>query len=337
MSRAALNLVRTASITPPMTATMPTAAASVQDDGFGAALHAALSQRPRVISPKFFYDAPGSALFDRICELPEYYPTRTELALLAAKAVEIGQCIGPDAEIVEFGAGSSRKIRLLLEALPRVRRFVPIDISAQHLHAAADALRAEWPGLEVDPIAADFTQPLHLPPMHPQAARRVGFFPGSSIGNFTPEEARSFLRQTTRLLRGGGLLIGVDLVKAPAVLHAAYNDAAGVTAAFNRNLLARANRDLGCDFDVDAFAHYAYYEPRRQRIEMHLISQRAQRVHLDGVGYDIAEGESLHTENSHKFTVDGFRALAAEAGYQPAAVWLDPKRWFSLHWLALPA
>ena len=219
-----------------------------------------------------------------------------------------------------------------------MRCFVPIDISAQHLHAAADALRAEWPGLEVEPIAADFTQPMKLVADAP--ASRAGAWASSlvrPIGNFTPEEARSFLRQTTQLLRGGGLLIGVDLVKDPAVLHAAYNDAAGVTAAFNRNLLARANRDLGCDFDVAAFAHYAYYEPRRQRIEMHLISQRAQRVHLDGVGYDIAEGESLHTENSHKFTVDGFRALAAEAGYQPAAVWVDPQRWFSLHWLALPA
>lgn len=327
MSRAALALVRAAE---PL-------ATSTQDDGFGAALHAALSRWPRAISPKFFYDAPGSALFDRICDAPEYYPTRTEHALLASKAAEMAQCIGADAEIVEFGAGSSTKIRLLLEALKRPRRFVPIDISAQHLHGAADRLRADWPGLDVQPLAADFTRPMTLPPMHPQAARRVGFFPGSSIGNFTPDEARAFLRQSKQLLRGGGLLVGVDLIKDPAVLHAAYNDAAGVTAAFNLNLLARANRDLGCDFDTAAFTHHAFYEPVRQRIEMHLISRCAQTVHLDGEAFAFAEGESLHTENSHKFTVNGFRALAAEAGYEPQAVWCDPQRWFSIHWLALPA
>jgi dimethylhistidine N-methyltransferase len=308
---------------------------------FARELLAGLARRPRCIAPKFFYDAEGSALFDRICELPEYYPTRTEIALMEARAHEMAECIGPDAEIVEFGAGASRKIRVLLQALTRPRRFVPIDISGEHLHAAADELRADHPGLEVRPIAADFTRPLALPAMHAQARRRVGFFPGSSIGNFTPDEALGFLRQTAEVLgaggQGGGLLIGVDLVKDPAVLHAAYNDAAGVTAAFNLNLLARANRELGADFQLDRFAHYAFYEPRLQRIEMHLISREDQQVRVCGRRFNFTQGDTLHTENSHKFSVAGFRSLAERAGYRPQAVWCDDDRLFSVHWLALPA
>jgi dimethylhistidine N-methyltransferase len=315
----------------------------VYDSDFARELLAGLARRPRSIAPKFFYDAAGSALFDQICELPEYYPTRTELAVLEARANEMAECIGPDAEIVEFGAGASRKIRVLLQALTRPRRFVPIDISGEHLHVAAEGLRADHPGLEVRPIAADFTRPLALPPMHPQARRRVGFFPGSSIGNFTPDEALRFLRQTAEVLaagatmgQGGGLLIGVDLVKDPAVLHAAYNDAAGVTAAFNLNLLARANRELGANFELDRFAHYALYQPTLQRIEMHLISRADQQVRVCGQSFDFAEGDTLHTENSHKFSVAGFRALAEKAGYRPQAVWCDAERLFSIHWLALP-
>lgn len=304
---------------------------------FAAAMVAGLERRPRSVAPKFFYDAAGSALFDRICELPEYYPTRTELALLAERAPEMARCIGPGADIIEFGAGSSRKIRLLLAALERPRRFVPIDISGEHLHAAARALRAEHPGLDVRPLVADFTQPFALPPaLAPGGSgtvRRVGFFPGSSIGNFTPEEARRFLRMAAGLLRGGGLLIGVDLVKDPAVLHAAYNDARGVTAAFNRNLLVRANRELEADFEPERFAHYAFYEPVRQRIEMHLVSLDRQAATVCGRHFDFALGETLHTENSYKYTVDGFRALAARSGFVPGPVWCDRDRLFSVHWL----
>ena len=308
---------------------------------FGRELLAGLGRRPRSVPPKFFYDAAGSALFDRICELPEYYPTRTELRILSEHAHDIARCIGPHADIIEFGAGSSRKVRLLLEALPQPRRFVPIDISADHLHAAADMLRLEHPGLLVQPLAADFMQPFDLPalPPGPEPVRRVGFFPGSSIGNFTPDEALNFLRDAAALLRSdgapGGMLVGVDLIKDPAVLHAAYNDAAGVTAAFNLNLLARANRELGADFNLDAFDHYAFYEPRLQRIEMHLVSRVAQRVQVAGQPFEFAAGESLHTENSHKYSIDGFRDLARQAGYAPGPVWCDPKQWFSLHWLSL--
>ncbi len=312
---------------------------------FGRELLAGLERRPRSVPPKFFYDAAGSALFDRICELPEYYPTRTELQILSRHAPEIAACIGPHADIIEFGAGSSRKVRLLLEALPQPRRFVPIDISADHLHAAAEMLRLEHPGLLVQPLAADFTRPFDLPPLPPGSApaRRVGFFPGSSIGNFTPDEALRFLRDAAALLQGGdgrgsapgGLLVGVDLIKDPAVLHAAYNDAAGVTAAFNLNLLARANRELAADFDLAHFDHYAFYEPRLQRIEMHLVSRVAQRVQVAGQAFDFCVGESLHTENSHKYSIDGFRALAQKAGFAPGPVWCDPKQWFSLHWLSL--
>ena len=304
--------------------------ASATDD-FATALLAALSQRPRSIAPKYFYDAAGSALFDRICALPEYYPTRTELGLLQRHAREMAECIGADAELIEFGAGSSLKVRLLLDALQRPRRFVPIDISAEHLHAAAAQLRADYPALEVTPLAADFTRRVTLPPA---VGRRVGFFPGSSIGNFTPGDALAFLRAAAAVL-DHGLLIGVDLVKDPARLHAAYNDAAGVTAAFNLNLLARANRELGADFDLDAFDHYAFYEPREQRIEMHLLSRRAQTVHLCGQAFGFDAGEPLHTENSYKYTVEQFHALAREVGYRPDAVWVDDERLFSVHWLAL--
>lgn len=311
---------------------------SVRHGAFAEAMLAGLARRPRSVPPKFFYDAAGSALFDRICELPEYYPTRTELALLAERATEMAQCIGADADLVEFGAGSSRKVRLLLAALERPRRFVPIDISGEHLHAAARVLRGEYPGLAVQPVVADFTQPFTLPrvpaPAGVGAARRVGFFPGSSIGNFTPAQAQRFLRMAAGLLRGGGMLVGVDLVKDPALLHAAYNDAQGVTAAFNRNLLVRANRELDADFEPGRFAHYAFYEPVRQRIEMHLVSLERQAVSVCGQRFDFAPGETLHTENSCKYTVEGFRALAARSGFVPGPVWCDRDRLFSIHWLA---
>ena len=316
-----------------------TAASStpVVDSDFARELLAGLARQPRAVAPKFFYDAPGSALFDRICELPEYYPTRTELALLERHAKEMAEWIGPGADLVEFGAGSSRKIRALLGALPHARRFVPIDISAEHLHGAAALLQSDFPWLEVEPLAADFTRPLELPPLAGAPARRVGFFPGSSIGNFTPQEALGFLRQALQLLHGGGLLVGVDLVKDPAVLHAAYNDAAGITAQFNLNVLARANRELGANFDLDEFAHYAFFEPVHSRIEMHLMSRRAQQVRVCGHAFDFAEGQSLHTENSYKYSVESFRALAEHAGFEPLACWVDERRWFSIHWLAAPA
>lgn len=300
---------------------------------FARELYAGLNQEVRSISPKFFYDVAGSALFDRICELPEYYPTRTELRILTECAPEIAAQIGPDAEIVEFGAGSLTKVRLLLDALDAPKRYVPIDISGEHLGAAVERLRADYPRLTVLPMVADYTMPLVLPSREKGGGQRVGFFPGSTLGNFSPEEALAFLQLACRLLRGGGLLLGVDLVKDPALLHAAYNDSQGVTAAFNLNLLRRANSELDTDFDLDGFTHAAFYNSPQRRIEMHLVSRRRQAVTLDGQRFSFEEGETIHTENSHKFTIDGLRALAVKAGFRPAAVWTDPQHLFCVHWL----
>ena len=300
---------------------------------FGRALRSALAHRPRSISPKYFYDVAGSRLFDRICELPEYYPTRTELAILTERAGEIAAQIGRHAEIVEFGAGSLTKVRLLLGALQAPRRYLPIDISGEHLAGATARLAADWPTLAVQPIVADYTRPFALPPKAEGAGMRVGFFPGSTLGNFNHDEALAFLQLAARLLRGGGLLLGVDLVKSPALLHAAYNDAQGVTAEFNLNLLRRANAELGCDFDLAGFEHAAFYNAPLQRIEMHLVSRRSQQVQLAGEHFHFDEGEALHTENSYKFTIDGLRALALRAGFGIGPVWTDPDRLFSVHWL----
>jgi dimethylhistidine N-methyltransferase len=317
------------------------AAPDLDDNGFAAALHSALAQRPRRISPKWLYDARGSELFEAICEQPEYYPTRTEMALLEREAGQIAALIGPQAELIEFGAGAARKVRLLLDALRAPRRFVAIDISGEHLEQSLQPLRADFPQLDVRGHAADFTAVLPRLEADPAVATRVGFFPGSSIGNFEPEEAAALLRRFAGLLRADaparcGLLIGVDLIKPPARLHAAYNDAAGITAQFNLNLLARANRELGTDFDLEAFDHYAHYAPQQRRIEMHLVSRSNQTVHLQGHAYSFDAGASLHTENSYKYSVPQFQALARRAGFEPQQVWTDPERLFSLHWLALP-
>jgi L-histidine Nalpha-methyltransferase len=299
---------------------------------FAEALLAGLGVRPKCLSSKYFYDMEGSRLFDRICELPEYYPTRTEISLLHDHAAEIAQQMGPDVTLIEFGAGSLRKVGILLDALERPAAYVPLDISGEYLRGVAGKLGQIFRGLAIYPVVADFTRPFVLPPVVANA-RRVGFFPGSTIGNFDRAEALAFLRKATSILAGGGLLVGVDLVKNPAVLHAAYNDSAGVTAAFNKNVLARANRELDANIDLDAFAHYAFYEMRTQRIEMHLMSLRRQRLSIAGQIVCFDEGEALRTEISHKYTVEGFRTLAAEAGFVPRAVWCDRDRLFSLHWL----
>ncbi|WBY01140.1 L-histidine N(alpha)-methyltransferase [Ramlibacter tataouinensis] len=320
----------------PLTAVPPLHLQAQQaEDGFGPDLRQALAAPPHAISPKYFYDAEGSRLFDCICALPEYYPTRTERAILQRHAAEIAAHVGAGCDLVEFGAGSCRKVRLLLPEL-QPRRYLPIDISVQHLQQAAAELVRQHPGLVVVPLAGDYLGPVRLPPALPGAAR-VGFFPGSTIGNLTPQEALQFLRGAARLLRGGGLLLGVDLVKDPAVLHAAYNDAQGVTADFNLNLLARANRELGTNFDLDGFWHSAFYNAPLQRIEMHLVSRRRQQVTLGGETFDLPQGLALHTENSCKYTVAGLQALAEEAGFRPGAVWTDEQALFSVHWLQAPA
>jgi L-histidine N-alpha-methyltransferase len=292
-----------------------------------------LGSAPKTLPCKFFYDAEGSTLFDRICELPEYYPTRTELALLQARAGEIAELAGPQASLVEFGSGAGVKIRLLLAAMDRPAVYVPVDISRDHLMAASSSLAADFPDLRIAPVCADYTDRFALPPVKgtmPQ--RHVGFFPGSTIGNFTPSEATGFLRRAAHLLgRGSLMIVGADLPKDPAVLCAAYDDSAGVTAAFNLNLLVRINRELGGSFDLDGFAHEARWNAEESRIEMHLVSRRRQSVRVGSRRFDFLEGESIHTENSYKYGEDAFRRLARAAGYSPVTCWTDERRLFSIH------
>lgn len=286
-----------------------------------------LRARPRTLPCKYFYDERGSQLFARICELPEYYPTRTELAIMERHGAEMAAAVGPGATLIEFGSGEGVKTRLLLDRLDAPRAYVPIDIARAELERAAGALAARYPGLAVLPVWADFGERLLLPQATPRA-RRVVYFPGSTIGNFSPAPARDFLRRLGELAEG--LLIGVDLKKDPAILHAAYNDAAGVTAEFNRNLLARLNRELEADFDLAAFAHYAPYEPAAGRIAMYLVAQRDQIVAVAGETFAFAEGEAISTEWSYKYTLAEFAALARAAGWRRRRVWTDERRLFSV-------
>jgi len=288
-----------------------------------------LRATPKRLPPKYFYDAVGSQLFEKITQLPEYYPTRCELEILRANAAAIAKLIPSGACLVEFGSGSCAKVRLLLQAA-RIAAYVPVDISAEFLEREADTLRREFPRLVVSPVAGDFTQPFELPGSV-KAMPRVGFFPGSTVGNFEPHEACAFLRNTGRILgRDAVLIIGVDLIKDASVLNAAYNDAAGVTEAFNVNLLARINRELGADFKLDKFEHHAFYNRERDRIEMHLASAKRQKVKVCGETIDFRAGETIHTENSYKYSVESFGALARGSGWIPVSMWTDPKRFFSV-------
>jgi L-histidine Nalpha-methyltransferase len=293
-----------------------------------------LTAFPKRLPPKYFYDETGSELFERITALPEYYPTRSELGILEQHAGAVASLFDTDTALIEFGSGSSRKVRILLAAAPALTAYVPVDISPEMLNGEAASLRRDFPHVSVLPLAADFTRPFELPPAA-GGRKRVGFFPGSTIGNFEPYEAGTFLRHAGRILGHGALLIvGVDLVKAPEILHAAYNDAAGVTAAFNLNLLARINRELDGDFDLDAFEHHAFYNRERHRIEMHLASAKRQRAKVCGQVIDFRAGETIHTENSYKYSVESFGALARGTGWTPAFVWTDPDGYFSVHALA---
>ncbi|NBC32188.1 MAG: L-histidine N(alpha)-methyltransferase [Alphaproteobacteria bacterium] len=291
-----------------------------------------LAQPQKWLPCKYLYDAAGSQLFDRICELPSYYPTRTEQAILSDRRHDIARLAGPGTALVELGSGSSVKVRTLLDALESPAAYVPIDISRTHLLAAAADLAGDHPGLPVVPVCADYTRPFALPPE--AAGRRLGFFPGSTIGNLEPEDARAFLAGVAETLEpGAGFVIGVDLKKDPAILHPAYDDPEGVTAAFNLNLLARINRELGGDFDRDGFVHEARWNDAAGRIEMHLVSRAAQTVLIAGHVFTFQDGESIHTESSHKHTLAGFRALAERAGWSPVAAWTDPDGLFSVHYL----
>jgi dimethylhistidine N-methyltransferase len=298
---------------------------------FRDAVIAGLRGRPKTLPCKFFYDAEGSRLFDRICELPEYYPTRTENGILRRHAADIAKLVGPGARLVEFGSGAGEKIRLLLSALERPAAYVPVDISRRHLLAAASGLARDFPRLAIAPVCADYTRPFELPALGMAPETTVGFFPGSTIGNFTADEARAFLAGARALLGPDSwMIIGVDLRKDEQVLTRAYDDAAGVTAAFNLNLLRRINRELGGTFDLDQFAHAARWNDGDGRIEMHLTSRRAQTVEIGHERFVFRAGETIHTENSHKYALDGFAALAAGAGYETRAVWTDAAGLFSV-------
>jgi len=291
-----------------------------------------LGLAPKRLAPKYFYDRAGSLLFDAICELPEYYVTRAETAIMRARVSEIVASWGPRVRVIEPGAGSGTKTRLVLEALgpERCVEYVPVDISREHLAHAAAALRADYPWLKVTPLAADFATDLPVPASS-DGARTVIYFPGSTIGNFDPPEAERLLARFRRAAGANGtVVLGVDLKKDPATLHAAYNDAQGVTAAFNRNVLTRMNRELGADFDVEAFAHYAFYEPVRGRIEMHLVSLRRQEITVAGRTVRFAEGESIHTECSYKYDLPTAERLARSAGLYLLDAWLDAERRFAV-------
>ena len=295
---------------------------------------AGLRSTPKTLPCKYFYDERGSSLFDAICELDEYYPTRTELAIMQAHAAEMATHIQPGDVLVELGSGSSIKTRLLLDVLPFLGAYVPVDISREHLEMTAERLRFSYPDLIVAPLAADYTELFALPVAPEPGRHAIAYFPGSTIGNFAPEEAVQFLTRIRSLCGSGSrLLIGIDLRKDEAVLNAAYNDARGVTAEFNRNLLTRINRELGADFNLDCFAHRAFFNEAESRIEMHLVSLGEQDVHLGGETIHFASGETIWTESSYKHTPTAFRELSTRAGYKTEAVWSDAQGLFSVQML----
>lgn len=295
-----------------------------------------LSDRPRHIPPKYFYDARGSQLFDAICEQPEYYPTRTEISLLEYYARDIAEHIGPDCVLVELGSGASKKARILFEAL-KPSGYMGVDISREFLLGATEKLACEYPWLEVHAVCADFSQLLQIPASHHEK-HLVAFYPGSSIGNFDPDDAVTFMEQVGQMLGSGGkFLIGVDLKKDNNILHAAYNDAAGITAQFNLNLLKRMQDELGAEYEPNAFAHEAFYNETDGRIEMHLVSTRNTQLIIDGKRFQFHLGDSIHTENSYKYSIDEFQQLAEHAGFDVEKVWTDRKQYFSLQLLTVSA
>jgi len=290
-----------------------------------------LRATPKRVPAKYFYDGAGSQLFERITELPEYYPTRCELRILREHACDIAKLIPEGAALVEFGSGSSKKARILLAAAPKLAAYVPVDICGEMIEQEAADLRPDFPGLKVLPVTADITQAFKLPAEAKAAPARVGFFPGSTIGNFEPHEAAAFLRNAAGILGPGAMLIiGADLIKPVEVLNAAYNDAAGVTAKFNLNLLVRINRELGGTFKLDTFEHHAFYNGERHRIEMHLASLKRQKVKVAGDTFEFRAGETIHTENSYKYSLASLAALARGVGWQPAGVWTDRSDYFSI-------
>lgn len=293
-----------------------------------------LARPEKWISSIYFYDAAGSRLFDRITELPEYYPTRTEVAILRSHGAEMAAAIGAEAMVIEPGSGAGEKVRLLLRALENPVAYVPIEIAREHLSNSAQALAQDFPRLEVLPVWADFTRELEIPLAERRARRRVVYFPGSTLGNFEPDDAVALLRNFADMVgEGGAALIGVDLAKDAALIEPAYNDSQGVTAQFNCNMLSHLNRRFGADFDPGAFAHRAFYNTDHQRIEMHLVSQREQDVHIGGRTIHLGKGESIHTESSYKYSDERFAALAERGGFRLVKTWKDPEELFSVRYL----
>jgi dimethylhistidine N-methyltransferase len=312
---------------------------SLEISEFEADILDGLRSIPKSVPAKYFYDAAGSRLFERITELPEYYPTRCEMHILRRQTGEIAKLIPEGAALVEFGSGSSKKARILLGgAAPKLAAYVPVDICGEMIEQEAAELRPDFPRLKVLPVTADICKPFALPEEAKVAPARVGFFPGSTIGNFEPHEAAGFLQNAANILgRGAILLVGADLIKSVEVLNAAYNDAEGVTAQFNLNLLARINRELGGTFRLDSFEHHAFYNRERHRIEMHLASLKRQRVKIAGEAIDFRAGETIHTENSYKYSVESLAALARGVGWLPLMAWTDSQRYFSMQAFMLAA
>ena len=298
---------------------------------------AGLSRPRKALPPKYFYDERGCELFEAICTTPEYYVTRTETALMRQKAGEMARRLGPRCAVNEHGSGSGSKTRILFEALQPVA-YLPIDIAREQLKVTAAGIARDFPALPVVAVCADYSRPLAIPGIDGYGARRkVVYFPGSTIGNFTPAEAAGYLGNVRRQVgAGGGMLIGVDLRKDAARLNAAYNDKQGITAEFNLNLLARINRELGADFDLAAFRHQAFYNEPLGRIEMHLLSLGNRQVTIGGQPIRFRAGETIHTENSCKYSVTGFQRLARDRGFEPAACWTDQEQLFSVHYLTVP-
>jgi dimethylhistidine N-methyltransferase len=297
---------------------------------FAADVMRGLTASPKRIPAKYFYDDAGSLLFERITDLPEYYPTRCEMSILRDRAGDIARLIPDKAALVEFGAGANKKARILLKAAPHISAYVPVDICGEMIERESAELRPDFPVIKVLPVTADFTKSFDLP-SEVTDAPHAGFFPGSTIGNFEPHEASAFLANAGRILGPGALLIiGVDLIKPTEVLKAAYNDKAGVTAKFNLNLLKRINRELGGTFNLENFEHHAFYNRERNRIEMHLASLKRQKVKVAGETIDFRAGETIHTENSYKYSRESLAALARGVGWLPVANWTDANKYFSI-------